>query len=98
MITFIRKKELLSLFNFSKSTLHNKINAGIFPVPLSMGERCVAWPDDQIEVMQAAYIKGLNDSELKTLVNQLIQARENAFSALSPSHQAMLNASKKGEK
>ena len=45
----IRRDELLRRVPFSKTTLFQKIQAGEFPAPLSLGARAVGWREDEVQ-------------------------------------------------
>ena len=48
-VRLIRRDELLRLIPFGKSTLFQKIQAGEFPAPLSLGARAVGWREDEVQ-------------------------------------------------
>ena len=45
------------------------------PAPVKLGERCAAWPSDEIAAINAARIAGKTDAEIRELVAQLEQQR-----------------------
>jgi predicted DNA-binding transcriptional regulator AlpA len=47
-VALMRKKEVLKVLQFSKATLHRKIRAGIFPAPIRISDRIVAWRRTEI--------------------------------------------------
>ncbi|WPD44464.1 AlpA family transcriptional regulator [Pseudomonas aeruginosa] len=44
----IRLKEVMDLTGLARSTVYKYIAASEFPVPLSLGERCVGWLESEI--------------------------------------------------
>jgi prophage regulatory protein len=75
-IYFLRKPEVLSRFEFSKSTLANKINEKTFVPPCALGERAVAWISYEIDSMAAAIVAGKSKEQLKALVADLVAQRQ----------------------
>ena len=70
-----RKPEVLSRCGISKTNLHNKINSGVFPPPISLGARAVGFIQHEIDQILAAMIASKSESELKVLVAELISKR-----------------------
>tara|TARA_R110001592_G_C13182613_1_gene751108 strand:+ start:3501 stop:3743 length:243 start_codon:yes stop_codon:yes gene_type:complete len=75
MITLLKKPTILKACGISKSTLHNRINSGLFTPPVSLGARAVAWPSNEVESLVGAYIAGKSESEIKLLVKVLLEKR-----------------------
>ena len=46
---FLRLKEVITRVGLSKTAIYNRINAGVFPRPVTLGERCVRWRVEDIE-------------------------------------------------
>ncbi|EMO7928163.1 AlpA family transcriptional regulator [Pseudomonas aeruginosa] len=44
----IRLKEVMDLTGLARSTVYKYIAANEFPVPLSLGDRCVGWLESEI--------------------------------------------------
>ena len=76
MITLLKKPTILKACGISKSTLHNRINDGLFTPPVSIGARAVAWPSNEIESIVSAIIEGKTNDEIKLLVKSLIESRQ----------------------
>jgi prophage regulatory protein len=47
-----RRKAVLDTFQFSNSTLYQKIADGSFPKPVKMGAQMVGWYEDELEAVQ----------------------------------------------
>ncbi|WP_423360300.1 helix-turn-helix transcriptional regulator [Pseudomonas citronellolis] len=45
----IRLKEVMDLTGLARSTVYKYIAASEFPVPVSLGERCVGWLESEIQ-------------------------------------------------
>jgi prophage regulatory protein len=76
VITLLKKPTILKACGISKSTLHNRINDGLFTPPVSIGARAVAWPSNDVESITRAIIAGKGNDEIKLLVKVLIQKRK----------------------
>lgn len=73
--TLIRKAEVTSLLNISKSTLYSRINEGLLPPGISMGGRAIGYVKEEYQTVIAAMIAGYTKQELKHLVQELVEAR-----------------------
>jgi prophage regulatory protein len=76
---FNRKPTVLDQFGFSKSTLANKINEGVFVPPCSLGARSVAWLEYELDALASAMAAGRSKEQLKTLVTELVAQRQQAI-------------------
>jgi len=72
---------LLSLFavsaarrNEAKATTYQRIKQGLLTKPVKLG-RSSAWPENEVETINAAIIAGKSDDEIRTLVKKLEAAR-----------------------
>ena len=72
----INKKEVLQITGFSKSTLYNRIIDGVFPPAVNLGGRRVGFVLSECETALQGFIAGLSASEMKNLVEGLIQKRK----------------------
>jgi len=59
----------------SHATIYGDIHAGLFTVPVQIGERAVGWPDTEVKAILAARIAGKTDDQIRELVNKLHNAR-----------------------
>ena len=48
---------------------------GLYTPPIKIGPRASAWPDDEVEILNAARIAGKSDQEIRELVCKLVAAR-----------------------
>lgn len=80
MIILLKKPTILKACGISKSTLHNRINSGLFTPPVSIGARAVAWPSNEVESITGAIIAGKSEEEIKLLVEVLVQKRKQGVS------------------
>lgn len=44
----IRLKEVIDSTGLARSTIYKFISEGMFPKPVSLGERCVAWVEGEV--------------------------------------------------
>jgi prophage regulatory protein len=59
----------------SHASIYNSIHAGLFTMPVCIGERSVGWPSDEVEAINSARIAGQSDAQIRALVNTLHTAR-----------------------
>ena len=45
----IKLKEVQKLTGLSRSSIYAYIDKGLFPAQVKLGERCVAWVDNEVE-------------------------------------------------
>ena len=61
-----------------KSAINDRIHAGLFPKPVSLGGNAVAWVASEIRALNSARIAGKSDAEIRILVEALESARRSA--------------------
>jgi prophage regulatory protein len=71
----VKLSGVLSLSAQGRSTVYKNIKKNLFPPPIKIGERAVAWIEDEIEQLIYAQIRGDSESEIKQLVSDLITSR-----------------------
>jgi len=71
-----RKPDVLSRTGFSRSTLHTRIEEGLFVPPISLGSRAVAFFELETNTVIAAMIAGKSKDEIKELVKSLVAQRQ----------------------
>lgn len=71
MNALIRLPEVLRLRGRRKTAHYSDIAAGLFTHPVPIGTRAVAWPEHEVEALNAARIAGLRDDEIRALVRDL---------------------------
>ena len=59
----------------SHASIYSKVHAGLFTVPVQIGQRSVGWPDTEVAAINAARIRGDSDDQIRALVNKLHAAR-----------------------
>jgi predicted DNA-binding transcriptional regulator AlpA len=71
----LRIAETTALTGLSTSTINRKQNEGLFPARLTLSERTVGWPSNEVGVMVKALTMGLTENETKELVGRLHNLR-----------------------
>ena len=61
--------------NRSHASVYTAIHAGLFTMPVQIGQRAVGWPSSEVAAINAARIAGKSDADIRTLVDQLHAAR-----------------------
>lgn len=47
-VRLLRLKDVMQATGLSRSTIYRMVDAGKFPKPICVSERCIAWPDSQV--------------------------------------------------
>ena len=76
--TLIRLPNVLRQRGKSRSSHYGDIQQGLFTPPVKIGARASAWPDNEVEALNAARIAGKSDDEIRDLVKKLIASRRSA--------------------
>ena len=74
----LRLPKVLDIVGDGRSTLYARIADGVFPAGINLGPRMRAWPENEVDAIVAARIRGVSHSELRELVKQLHEARKAA--------------------
>lgn len=74
--TILRLPDVLCANGDSRSTHYSKIDRGLWTPPVAIGARSVGWPDYEVTALNNARIAGKSDEQIRTLVVELIAARE----------------------
>lgn len=45
----IRLKEVIGSTGLARSTIYKFVSAGMFPKPISLGDRCVGWLESEVQ-------------------------------------------------
>jgi len=75
-LKIIRKPEVLATLGISKSTLFNRIQAGLLPPSINLGGRACGWLETEIQAVLSALVSSRKSNEIKQLVNDLVEARK----------------------
>ena len=78
--TLLRLPAVKAESGASRSTIYLRIQQGLWPKPVKLGPRSVAWPASEVAALNAARIAGMADAEIRALVTKLEATRKSATS------------------
>ena len=78
-----RRPAVLERIGLSRSTLHNRIQKGLWCPPISLGERAVGFLEHETDELIAAHINGYSSDQLRELVINLLAERTTLLEAES---------------
>ena len=55
--TILRRKQVEARTGLSRSTIYDRIKAGTFPAPISLGEKAVGWIESEVDAWLVARIQ-----------------------------------------
>lgn len=76
MEKLLRLPAVLAARGRKKSAHYADVAADLFTAPVAIGARAVAWPESEVEALNAARIAGRSEAEIRELVRQLEAARK----------------------
>jgi prophage regulatory protein len=76
--TLLRLPTVKAETGASRSTIYLRIQQGLWPKPVKLGPRSVAWPAAEVAALNAARIAGMADAEIRALVATLEADRKSA--------------------
>ncbi|WP_367154248.1 helix-turn-helix transcriptional regulator [Methylomonas sp. HYX-M1] len=56
-LTILRRKQVEARIGLSRSTIYERIKAGTFPAPISLGAKSVGWLESEIDAWLASQIE-----------------------------------------
>ena len=74
----LRRSQVQGRTGLSRSTMYERIKAGVFPRPVLLGPRAVGWPENEVAALNAARIAGRSEAEIRELVARLQANRRHA--------------------
>ena len=77
-IEMLRRPDVEKRSGKSRSTIYADGQDGLWPPPVRIGGRAVAWPANEVDAVLAARIEGRSDGEIRELVRRLVAARRAA--------------------
>ena len=72
---YISIDEVLEKTTFGSSSLYTKISKGLFPKPVKIGSRKIAWPQYEVDQIMAFYLSTSDEEERKSFVVNLEKIR-----------------------
>jgi len=79
-ISFQKIDEVLNRVGFKRSTLLNKIRAGLWPPSIKLGYKAIGFVKHEIDEVLIALINGFSEEEIKALVKKLVIDRKDLLS------------------
>ncbi len=76
--TIFRLPAVKAKSGYSRSTIYLRISQGLWTKQVSLGPRCVGWPENEVAALNAARIAGKSDDDIRVLVLKLEAARKTA--------------------
>ena len=70
-IHYISLDKILCRMGGSRSSIYAKMNEGLLPTSVKIGERRVAWLEHEIDAMMRAYVSSPSEEELRAFVKKL---------------------------
>ena len=70
-----RRPAVLEKIGLSRSTLHNRIQKGLWCPPIPLGARAVGFFEHETDELIAAHINGYSSDQLRELVTNLVAER-----------------------
>jgi len=67
----LRLPDVIELSGLSRSCLYKRIAEGLWPKPVPLGGRLVAWPENEVGAMNQARISGIKDAQIRKLVSNI---------------------------
>lgn len=75
----IKLPRVSDLSALQTTKIYDSVNKGLFPSPVKIAARSVAWPEAEVMALVAARIAGKTDEEIRKLVADLKAARAQAL-------------------
>lgn len=72
---FISIDEVLEKTTFGRSSLYAKVSKGLFPKPVKVGSRKIAWPQYEVDQMMDFYLSTTNEEDTKSFVTKIEKIR-----------------------
>lgn len=67
----LRLPQVMEECGLARSTVYLRITQGLLTHPVSLGPRCVGWPQTEIDAINNARIAGQTDDQVRELVKVL---------------------------
>jgi predicted DNA-binding transcriptional regulator AlpA len=65
-----------SIIGLKKSSVHERIKAGLLPAAIPIGKRAVRYSSDEVQAVAEAMAAGLVDDEIRALIRRQHAARQ----------------------
>ena len=61
-LTILRRKQVEARTGLSRSTIYDRIKAGTFPAPISLGEKAVGWIESEVDAWLTARMQASREA------------------------------------
>ena len=61
-LTILRRKQVEARTGLSRSTIYDRIKAGTFPAPVSLGEKAVGWIESEVDAWLTARMQASREA------------------------------------
>ncbi len=78
MLQLLRIDAVLDRYSHGRTSTYTQVKEGLFPKPVKLGTRSVAWPADEVDAVINARIAGKTDDQIRDLVKALHAKRKSA--------------------
>lgn len=80
-LRILRINEVLQRQGLPKSTFYEKVKNKLMTPPVNLGARAVGWPEHEVDEITRALISGANVEQVKQLVFDLTEQRQQLMCA-----------------
>ena len=74
-MSLLRLPAVMRLSGYSRSMIYSLIAQGLYPRPIKISERAVAWLSSEVEQMLSAIVSGQPEEQRRALVSQMHTTR-----------------------
>lgn len=78
MDNLLRLPAVIAATGLARPTIYLRIKDGLFPKPVKLSERSIAWPESEIASLNAARIAGKSNDEIRSMVLGMATSRASA--------------------
>ena len=71
----LKLKNVINITALSRSTIYNKINEGIFPKPIQLGERAIGFLESEVQTFISLLVKGISKDEMRGAILNIVERR-----------------------
>lgn len=68
MDSLLRLPAVMGATGLARPTIYLRMKDGLFPRPVKLSERAIAWPESEIATINAARISGKSNDDIRALV------------------------------
>lgn len=81
----LRIKDVENKTGLKKTSIYRMIKKGTFPLPVRLGHKVSAWPEDEVDAVIRAWINGASEDDIRSLVERLKLERNYSETVLASS-------------